>query len=196
VSERGPGFVLDRSSSTPLLKFDNSNEVWVLQARPAGRGDTVYVNDAGEVVLRATRLGGLTMFTDERPQGVPVTLRGGASPIPTDVSTSPLALARSLRDSGERISELLPNFRRISFNSDDTAAPMLAEAAMIAADAIQAAVRQKKNSALPSIERLVLRDGPKPSVSLDHGILTVIVTPALGIAGRPSSERIARAIGG
>ena len=119
-------------------------------------------------------------------------MRGGASPIPTAVSISPLAFARSLRDSGERISDLLPSFRRISVNSDDTAAPMLAEAAMIAADAIQAAVRQKKNSTSLSIERLVLRDGPRPSVSLDHGILTVIVTPALGIAGRPSSEKIAR----
>jgi hypothetical protein len=196
VSERGPGFVLDRSSATPLLKFDNSNEVWVLQARPAGRGDTVYVNDAGDVVLRATRLGGLTMFTDDRPQGIPVALRGGATPIPTVVSMSPQAFVRRLRDSGERISEVVPGFKKISFNSDDSAAPLLAEAAMITADAIQSAVRQKKNAGVLGIERLVLRDGPKPSVNLDQGILTVTVTPGLGVAGRPSSERIARAIRG
>jgi hypothetical protein len=196
VSDRGPGFVLDRSSATPLLKYDNSNEVWVLQARPAGRGDTIYVNDAGEVVLRATRLGGLTMFTDERPQGVPVALRGGATPIPTEITMSMPTFVRRLRDSGERISDLVPNFKKISFSSDDTAAPLLAEAATIAADAIQTAVRQKKNSAVMGIERLVLRDGPKPSVMLDHGILTVTVTPGMGIAGRPSSEKISRAIRG
>jgi hypothetical protein len=196
VSERGPGFVLDRSNSTPLLKYDNSDEVWVLQARPAGRGDTVFVNDAGEVVLRATRLGGLTMFTDDRPQGVPVALRGGATPIPTAISMSPQAFVRRLRDSGERISDMIPAFKKISFNSDDSAAPLLAEAAVITADAIQAAMREKKTSPVLSIERLVLRDGPKPQVSLDHGILTVTVTPGMGIAGRPSSEKIARAIRG
>jgi len=196
VSDRGPGFILDRSSSTPLLKFDNSDEVWVLQARPAGRGDTVYVNDAGDVVLRATRLGGLTMFTDERPQGIPVALRGGASPIPTAVNMSMSTFVRRLRDSGERISDLLPGFQKISFNSDDTAAPLLAEAATITADAIQSAVHDKKTSAVMSIERLVLRDGPKPSVTLDHGILTVTVTPGMGVAGRPSSEKIAHVIRG
>jgi hypothetical protein len=196
VSERGPGFILDRSNPTPLLKFDNSEEVWVLQARPAGRGDTVYVNDAGEVVLRATRLGGLTMFTDDRPQGIPVALRGGANPIPTVVSMSPQAFVRRLRDSGQRISEAIPGFQKISFNSDDSAAPLLAEAAMITAEAVQVAVRQKKNGAVLGIERLVLRDGPKPSVTLDQGILTVTVTPGLGVAGRPSSERIARALRG
>lgn len=193
--EHGPSFVLDRSSNTtPLLKFENSDEIWVLQARPAGRGDMVFVNDAGDVVLRATRLGGLTMFTEDRPQGIPASLRGTAQPIPTDIAMTPAGFVRRLRDSGERISDLAPNFKKISFNSDDAAAPLLAEAAILTAQAIQTAVRKKRVTTVNTLERLVLRDGAAPGVSLDKGVLTVTVTPGLGVAGRPSSEKIARAL--
>jgi hypothetical protein len=193
--ERGPAFVLDRSNTaTPLLKYDNSDEIWVLQSRPAGRGDMVFVNDTGDIVLRATRLGGLIVFTEERPQGVPASLRGVASPLPTDIAMTPSGFVRRLRDAGERISDLAPSFKKISFTSDDAAAPLLAEAAVLTAQAVQNAVRRKRSSTVNGLERLVLRDGPAPGVSLDRGVLTVTVTPGLGVAGRPSSERIARAL--
>lgn len=195
VTERGPGFVLDRSNTAaPLLKYENSDEIWVLQARPAGRGDMVFVNDAGDVVLRSTRLGGLIMFTEDRPQGMPVALRGDARPIPTDVVMTPQAFVRRLRDAGERISDVAPGFKKITFNSDDSAAPLLAEAAMLTAQAVQNAVKRKKVATVNTLERLVLRDGPAPAVLFDHGVLTVTVTPGLGVAGRPSSERIAKAL--
>ena len=193
--ERGPGFVLDRSSSaTPLLKYENSNEIWVLQPRPAGRGDMVFTNDAGDIVLRATRLGGLIVFTEDRPQGVPASLRGSAQPIPTDVVMTPGGFVRRMNEALQRLSDLDPNFKKISFNSDDSAAPLLAEAAVITVQAVQNAVRRKKTRTVESLERLVLRDGPSPSVAFDRGVLTITVTPGLGVAGRPSSEKIARAL--
>src|SRR5688500_18964728 len=67
VSQEGDAFVLDRSQPRPLLKFDDSPEVWALRPHPAPRGDVIYKNDLGEPVLRATRLGGLTLFTPSRP---------------------------------------------------------------------------------------------------------------------------------
>src|SRR5512143_1146081 len=80
VSEDGDVFTLDRTQSKPLLKFDNSYEVWALQAQPAPRGDTIYKNDLGEPVLRATRLGGITVFTDQRPGGSAAALEGPGTP--------------------------------------------------------------------------------------------------------------------
>ena len=56
------GFTLDTSGPLPLLRYSNSTEVWALRPQAAPRGDTLYVNDAGEPMLRATRLGGLTAF--------------------------------------------------------------------------------------------------------------------------------------
>jgi hypothetical protein len=193
--ERGPGFVLDRSNpTTPLLKYENSNEIWVLQPRPAGRGDMVFTNDAGDIVLRATRLGGLIVFTEDRPQGIPASLRGAAQPIPTDIAMTPGGFVRRMNDALQRLSDLDPNFKKISFNSDDSAAPLLAEAAVLTVQAVQNAVHRRKSRTVETLERLVLRDGPAPGVAFDKGVLTITVTPGLGVAGRPSSEKIARAL--
>jgi hypothetical protein len=193
--ESGPGFVLDRSNSaTPLLKYENRDEVWVLQPRPAGRGDMVFSNDAGDIVLRATRLGGLIVFSEDRPQGMPASLRGAAQPIPTDIVMSPTGFVRRMNDALQRLSDLDPNFKKISFNSDDSAAPLLAEAAVLTVQAVQSAVRRKKTKTVDMLERLVLRDGPAPGVNFERGVLTITVTPGLGVAGRPSSEKIARAL--
>ena len=68
VVEDGRAFVLDRSTPRPLMKFENSAEVWVLQAQPAPRGDIIYKNDLGEPVLRATRLGGCLLYTSPSPR--------------------------------------------------------------------------------------------------------------------------------
>jgi hypothetical protein len=35
VSETGDAFILDRAAPQPLMKFDNSSEVWVLSSQPA-----------------------------------------------------------------------------------------------------------------------------------------------------------------
>ena len=77
VSQEGDVFVLDRSQNRPLLKFQDSPEVWALKPQPAPRGDIIYKNDLGEPVLRATRLGGLTLFTEDRPGGTAAALAGG-----------------------------------------------------------------------------------------------------------------------
>ncbi|HWW27986.1 MAG TPA: DUF4908 domain-containing protein, partial [Caulobacter sp.] len=66
VAETGDAFILDRAAPQPLLKFENSSEVWVLSPQPAPRGDTIYKNELGEPVLRASKLGGMTLFTRER----------------------------------------------------------------------------------------------------------------------------------
>ena len=76
VSEDGDGFVLDRSQPRVYMKFDDSPEIWALRPHPAPRGDVIYKNDLGEPMLRATRLGGLTLFTADRPGGSPAALTG------------------------------------------------------------------------------------------------------------------------
>ena len=64
-------FVFDMSvQGRPLIKFDDSGEVWALTPTAGPRGDTIYKNDMGEPMLRSTRLGGLTVFTQDRPMGL------------------------------------------------------------------------------------------------------------------------------
>ena len=66
--DEGGAFVFDRSTVKPLLKFDDDPEIWALQPAPGPRGDVIYRNDVGEPMVRATRLGGMTVFTPKRPE--------------------------------------------------------------------------------------------------------------------------------
>jgi hypothetical protein len=107
VSEDGDGFVLDRTQPKPLLKFDNNPEVWALAPHPGPRGDTIYKNDLGEPVLRATRLGGVTVFTDQRPGGSAAALAGGGPALRLS-PLGPQALLERLADAFESHVNLTP----------------------------------------------------------------------------------------
>src|SRR5689334_4325157 len=73
-TDEGSNFVFDRSAARPLLKFEDNPEIWVLQPAPGPRGDTIYRNDLGEPMVRATRIGGMTVFTERRPDSSPAAL--------------------------------------------------------------------------------------------------------------------------
>ena len=77
-SQGGPAFVLDQTSNRPLLRFDGSNEIWVLRPSAGLRGDIYYRNDVGEVMLRTNRLGGVTLYTGAAPNGLPCAVVGEA----------------------------------------------------------------------------------------------------------------------
>src|SRR5581483_4499808 len=80
-TDEGGVFILDRSRSKTLLKFENDPEIWVLQAAHGPRGDIIYRNDLGEEMLRATSLGGLTVFTVRRPEGSAAAFDGPTPPL-------------------------------------------------------------------------------------------------------------------
>ncbi|HXQ45841.1 MAG TPA: DUF4908 domain-containing protein, partial [Caulobacteraceae bacterium] len=80
-ADNDPAFVLDRSTPVLLLRFQDSPEIWLLTPHPASRGDIIYKNDVGEPMLRATRLGGLTLFPPDRPDGMPAALISDAPPL-------------------------------------------------------------------------------------------------------------------
>jgi hypothetical protein len=72
VSDGGQAFIIDSSGMRPLLRFDQSAEIWVLRPTPAPRGDIIYRNDNGDQILRVTADGGITLYTTRTPQGSPV----------------------------------------------------------------------------------------------------------------------------
>src|SRR5581483_8220750 len=80
-ADDGGFFVLDRSAPRPLLKFDDSPEIWVLAPGAGPRGDTIYRNDLGEPMVRTTKLGGMTVFTEKRPEGSAAAFEGSSSPL-------------------------------------------------------------------------------------------------------------------
>jgi hypothetical protein len=190
VLDDGTVFVLDRTVPRPLLKFEGSPEIWSLQPQPAPRGDVIYKNDLGEPVLRATKLGGITLFTDDRPGGSAAALDGPGAPIRLPVM-GPQAVLERLAQASARASRA--SHRLITFSADasPTSSALIADAATVVCEAVSRMTRNADGRALLArVKRVRLAEGRKAGVQLAKGSLQITVAPAQGLAGRPSSERI------
>lgn len=200
-ADNDPAFVLDRSTSVLLLRFQDSPEIWLLTPRPAPRGDIIYRNDVGEPVLRATRLGGLTLFTQDRPDGMPAALVAEAQPLRLPPVPSPNAFLLRMTQAGLHASHALQ--RGIIFDFHDVTAelvPMIADAASVTAEAVVTMARRADGRRiLARLIRVSFSPGRKPTVTMANGVLEVVVASKADllvdvVAGRPSSRRIELAL--
>ena len=194
VSEDGRVFTLDRTHPAPLLKFEDNPEVFALAPNPAPRGDVIYKNDLGEPMLRATRLGGFTLFTDKRPSGEAVSLARGCAPLRL-VILSPQALGERLLQASVRSGRAAR--RSVLFEAEATpnSAALIADAAMVVTLAyMRIAAKDGGRATLSRVGKVEFAEGRKPSVGFSGGTLRIVVTPAQGLAGRPSSERVVKAL--
>jgi hypothetical protein len=196
-----PAFVLDRSSSVLLLRFQDSPEIWLLTPHPAPRGDIIYRNDVGEPMLRATRLGGLTLFTPDQPDGLPAALVGEAQPL--RLAPVPSEVAFLLRVTQARIHASRAVQRGITFDFHDVtieSVPVIADAANVTAEAVVTIARRVDGRRiLAKLVRVSFSPGRKPTVTMANGVLEIVVTAKADslvavIAGRPSSRRIELAL--
>jgi hypothetical protein len=195
-------FVLDRSAPQPLLRFDDSPEIWVLTPQPAAHGDVIYKNDVGEAMLRATRFGGMTLFTEAHPGGAAAALVGEAPPLRPIAILTPNALLQRLAQASAHASRAAQ--RLVVFDAPDVTpqtASLVADAATIAAEAIEALARDPKGrGTLAKVSKVMLIPGHKAQASLDQGVLRVVIVPQAGgllrevVVSRPSSRRIAVAL--
>ena len=191
VSDEGQTFILDRSTPTALLRFEDSPEVMALSPTPAARGDTIYRDDMGQPVLRITKLGGLTLFFPGRPAGAPVAFEGQA-PVIRLMPMSPGALLQHLAQASFRATHAAKHL--IVFDAQDPPSgseAIFADAAMVTSQAlVQMSGRRDGEAVLAHLVRVLFVPGPNGSVALGHGVLVVTVNPNLGLAGRPSSARV------
>lgn len=197
VSQDDDSFVLDRSGPETLLRFDGDDEIWALKSSPAARGDVVYRNDLGQLMLRATRLGGVTVFTRSRPSGVAAALEGPAPALePRQVNSAP-ALLQLLANASIRAGHAVHHL--VSFeapNATHRSAPLIADAAGLCAKAIERRAHAGHGALVVARTRLVrLIVGDRVEARLQHGMLEITVDPDRGLAGRPSSRRIERLFG-
>jgi hypothetical protein len=193
VSEDGLGFVLDRSGRRALLKFDNSPEVWALSRHAAPRGDAVYKNDLNRSVLRATRVGGVTLFTDARPEGLAASLSGAGAPLRLS-PLGPQALAERLLQASTRASRSARRLIRFEAEAAPASSPLIGDAAMVAAEALARLSRRSGASRLGQVAKVTLVEGKKPGAVVRGDAMVITVVTADGFAGRPSSGRILDAL--
>ena len=194
VAATGQAFTLGRSGNLTLLRFDRSNETWVLRSSSAPRGDTLYRNDAGEQVLRVNASGGITLYSSRSPGGSPVSLATGTVPSLELQALGPVQMFNLMTRRSALISNALGRLVQINVSGNESEA-LCVEALIVATDTIIRIARSP--TAEPYISRLrviSIVEGSRSAVTYQRGELRIVVDPSRGVAGRPSSARIIRAI--
>jgi hypothetical protein len=195
VSQEGEAFILDRSQTRAYMKFEGSPEVWVLRAHPAPRGDVIYKNDLGEPMLRATRLGGLTLFTAQRPGGSPAAFAGGGAALRL-APLSPQVLLERLAQASAKATRAARRLIPFEADASPASSAVVADAATVTAEAVvRLSRRPDGRSLLGRLKKVKLVEGKKPNVTLYGSEMRITVSPEDGLAGRPSSDRIMQATG-
>ena len=196
--DSGQGFIFDRvDGRDALLKFDGDAEIWALTATVGPRGDVIYKNDVGEPILRATRVGGLTLFTSDRPAGMAAAFLGEApAPRPAHVlgpeGLQLMALQASARAS--RAAQHLVEFDAPDVNASSEM--VFADAFFIVAEAFAHLSEHGRagQQVLAHVADVRFLVGPSPAAALHGPTVQITIAPQLGIAGRPSSERVVAVI--
>jgi hypothetical protein len=186
-------FTLDRSGQTALVRFDGHSEVLALTPTPGPRGDEYLKNDTGEVVLRVSAMGSVTVYGPANVTGAPASVAGRATPL-----AMPGLPAGGL---SAKLSEVERNANKalghpVSFETP--AGPSLNSAAAVGlvADAADRIVEGLAAAHAAGVERVIIQFGPRPQAQLERDSLEVTITPQLGYAGRPSAEAVRNALRG
>ena len=200
IPDDGEPFILDRSAGGQvLLRFETSPEIWALTPTPGPRGDVIYKNDMGETVLRATRLGGVTLFTPDRPSGVAAALVGPGAMLRPSPILSTNALLQIFLQSSARAGRAAGHAMSFEFEADSpppTATTLVADAATVVAEAFVGIARtgERGRRTLAKFVKVRFELGGAPATIARGDTLRVIIAPERGLAGRPSSHRIEAAL--
>jgi hypothetical protein len=194
ISETGSTFILDRSGPEALFRFERSTEIWALRPSAGPGGDIIYKNDLDQPVVRISRLGGLTVFTTQRPMGAPAMLEGDALPFHPPLLSPQTLLQIMVRDSA-RASRAADRLIRFDAEAGPGSEFVIADAASVAAEAlIQMASIREGRPLLERVKKVRLSVGRHADARFHGGVLEITVDPKAGLAGRPSSGRIDKAI--
>ena len=197
--DAGDGFVVDRADpQTLLVRYGDSSEVWTLHPVSAPRGDVIYKNDMGEPVLRATRIGGLTLFSWRHPTGSAAAFIGEAPPLRLAPVPNPNALFQALVQASVRASHAAQHL--VVFEAQDLtphdlapeSSAVIADAAATTADAFLRLSYRGPTGRLAAthIDRVQFTTGRDADARTRGPIMVITLNPAKGFAGRPSSARI------
>jgi len=193
VSESGEAFILDRSGNRPLLRFDRRDETWVLRPSAAPRGDVIYRNDAGDLLLRVTPGGGMTVYTQRVPGGSPASFSGPGESL-SPPTLGPTQLFRLMARRSAMLSQAMGRLIEINLDTGEEAESLSVEALILSTDAVLRIARSPTaRSSLDRLRSITIVEGARASVTYSRGDLQIVVAPTQGVAGRPSSARVIQA---
>lgn len=195
------GFEITADGNNYLLRFRGAPEVFVLYADHGSLGGRILKYDSGETAVNVAGWGGMTLYTDQWPQGLPAVRTGDALP-PQPPSVSAQEMQSAANDEAERLAYI----RRINvqFTADWNGLSENSFARAFAFDTMENAARgierytggdRQREAFARRVSQVMVVTGSHPTLGLNGRTLVVTFNPGMGFAGRASSRAIARALG-
>ena len=178
-------FVFDRTAGrVALVRFEGDPEVHVLRPVAAAGGDEIYRTEDGDVALRLTRHGTITVYTRRNQMGAPAQEEADVAPL------TPAQVAQAQFEA--RIRELQRRAALLTGAPVVIVTPRTADAynAGVVLDAAERATQGLEAAPRGVVRRVVITIGSAPQAQLQGEDLRIQVAPDMGYAGRPSSTTI------
>jgi len=178
-------FVFDRSGGrVALVRFEGDPEVHVLRPVAAAGGDEIYRTEDGDIALRLTRHGAITVYTRSNRTGAPAAEEARVAPL-TPEAVAAAAFEARLRQLQARAARSVGG--PVTFEAP---IPANSRSAGVVLDAAERAAEGLADAPMTVVRRVVITIGPAPGATLRGESLTIQVAPQMGFAGRPSSNTI------
>ncbi len=184
-------FVLDRSGGrAALVRFEGDPEVHVLRPVMAAGGNELYSTEDGNIRLRVTPSGSITVYTRVLSTGAAAAEEGLAAPI------APRAMA--LEELQQRFRQLQMRLQRSLGEPVQFILPaqIPAPAAALVVDAAERAGEGLASAPMTNVRRVRIVIGPTPRALLQGDMLIIQVAPHMGYEGRPSSIAVRNVVTG
>ncbi|WP_228126801.1 DUF4908 domain-containing protein [Candidatus Viadribacter manganicus] len=184
-------FVLDRSGGrAALVQFEGDPEVHVLRPTMGAGGDEIFQSENGDVRLRVTSHGGITVYTRANRTGAAASEEGRVAPLtPEELAFAEMqARFRSIQNRARRSIG-----QPVLFTVPAQMTPL---AAGVVTDAAERAAEGLTEAPLTNVRHVIIVIGRAPAVALRGDTLLIQVAPQLGYAGRPSSSAIRNVVMG
>jgi hypothetical protein len=197
------GFLLEPYGAEKyLLRFTGGSENFVLTAERGSLGARILKYDTGTTALRVSVWGGLTLYTQDHPGGIPAVRQGDAPP-PVPLAVSPGELQTAFNDEAGHLTYVQKI--AVKFSADPAVMQADPETRGRAFDALtNAAVGiERFLAALPvartifakRINSVKVAEGGKPTVTIAGNTLLVSFVPGEGHEGHASSLAIQQELG-
>ena len=180
-----------------LLRFSGRAENFVLNMDRGSLGAKLLKYDTGTTAIRVSVWGGMTLYTQDAPQGVPATYQGVA-PAPDTLSVSAGELQNAFGDEASHLT-YVQNIA-ITFSADPAVLSADAETRGRAFDALTNAAMgiERFLAANPAGHRILAKrinsvkvaEGGKPTITISGQTLLVSFVPGEGHEGHASSLAI------
>ena len=194
-------FLIDNAGGQTKLRFQQNDEVFFLTGEPAPMGGRLFKHDTGEVAIQITGFGGITVYTQQSPGGVPAERTDDVA----NIDPRPIR-PNEIRDFAARLSQRLVDRASLAvgFVSDWALLEKEEKLRNLAADTMRNtayALEQLASSSRALRSALAVRlssirvvAGTVKDATLENNTLVVSFDSEGGPSARPSSLAIAKAV--